>query len=148
MLYLFVWKYGSTFRGVNIHLMPREKCGKLIHYDGISSWGGNRCCGYCGSKNPHTIRGNPAFPFAVFFLGALLLVMVNPFGLSVQGYFFLCFGPLCFMLWFKALLPFYITQLRGHQMTGCQNFTLGCLSFVLLVAGIICLFFVVLIMYS
>ena len=81
-------------------------------------------------------------------VGALLLFLFDPFGLSEPGYFFLIFGPFCFMLWFKALLPFYIAQLKGHQMTGCQNFALGCLSFVLLVAGSICLFFVVLTMYN
>jgi hypothetical protein len=149
---LLEWNNESTFRtemaDENL-MLPCEKCGKLIYYDGVSFFGAKTVCEYCGSKNPHTIRGNPAFPFAVFFLGALLLVLVDPFGLSQQGYFFLFFGPFCLMLWFKALLPFYIAQFKGyHQMTGCQNFALGCLSFVLLVTGSICLFFVVLTMYN
>ena len=145
------WNNEFTFRtemaDENL-MLPCEKCGKLIYYDGVSFFGAKTVCEYCGSKNPHTIRGNPLFPFAVFFLGALLLVLVDPFGLSEEGYFFLFFGPFCFMFWFKALLPFYIAQFKGYQMTGCGNFALGCFSLVLLVAGSISLFFVVLTVYN
>jgi len=129
-------------------MLPCEKCGKLIYYDGVSLFGAKTICEYCGSKDPHTLRGNPLFPFAVFFLGAILLVLVDPFGLSEPGYFFLFFGPFCFMFWFKALLPFYIAQLKGYQMTGCQNFALGCLSLVVLVAGSLSLFLLMLTWYD
>ena len=118
--------------------LPCEKCGKPIDYDGVSAAGANTVCQYCGSKNPHTLRGNPLLPFLFFFIGALAFALINPIGLSEDAMFFGCFGVFCLLLWSKLFLPYHIAKLKG-QVPGVQ--AMGCFSFIILGFAGISLFF-------
>tara|TARA_Y100000588_G_scaffold204848_1_gene218642 strand:- start:240 stop:953 length:714 start_codon:yes stop_codon:yes gene_type:complete len=118
--------------------LPCEKCGKLIDYDGVSAAGANTVCEHCGSKKPHTLRGNPLLPFLFFFIGALAFALINPIGLSEDAMFLGCFGVFCLLLWSKVFLPYHIAKLK-RQVPGVK--AMGCFSFLILGFAGISLFF-------
>ena len=109
--------------------LPCENCGKLIDYDGVSATGANTVCEHCGSKNPHTLRGNPLLPFLFFFIGVLTFGLINPFNWSDDALFFGAFGSFCLLIWLKLFLPGHIAQLKGQTHGSCA---VGCFSFLLL----------------
>ena len=65
-----------------VKMLPCERCGELILYDGIKEFGADTYCEFCGSESPHTLLGNPATPFFFLFLGTLVFALVNPFGMK------------------------------------------------------------------
>ena len=109
--------------------LPCENCGKLIDYDGVSAAGANTVCEHCGSKNPHTLRGNPLLPFLFFFIGVLTFGLINPFNWSDDALFFGAFGSFCLLIWLTLFLPGHIAQLKGQTHGSCA---VGCFSFLLL----------------
>ena len=109
--------------------LPCEKCGKPIDYDGVSAAGANTVCEHCGSKNPHTLRGNPLLPFLFFFIGALAFGLINPYNWSDDALFFGAFGSFCLLIWLKLFLPGHVAQLKG-QTHG--SYAVGCFSVFLL----------------
>lgn len=89
--------------------MPCEKCGKLTAYDGTI--GANAPCEHCGTPRPHTMTGStgkPLLPFLIFFAGAFVFTLVNPWHLDEDQLFFVCFGIFCLMFLFLGVLPVVI----------------------------------------
>ena len=46
-----------------VKMLPCERCGELILYDGIKEFGADTYCEFCGSESPHTLLGNPVYAF-------------------------------------------------------------------------------------
>ncbi len=123
-----------------VKMLPCERCGELILYDGIKEFGVDTYCEFCGSESPHTLLGNPATPFFFLFLGAIVFALVNPFGMKEAQIFFMAFGQFCLLLWFKILRPIHIALLKADNPPGCAIFFYGCFSWGALGLGILSLF--------
>ena len=120
-------------------MLPCERCGELILFDGIKECGADTYCEFCGSESPHTLMGNPATPFFFLFLGTLVFALVNPFGMKEAQIFFMAFGQFCLLLWFKILRPMHIALLKADNPPGCTIFFFGCFSWGALGLGILSL---------
>ena len=108
--------------------LPCENCGKLIDYDGVSAAGANTVCKYCGSKNPHTMRGNPLLPFLFFFLGWIVFALIDPFHWGDETMFFCAFGSFCLMIWLTIFFPILSGKKKEYRsdLKGCASlFLLG-----------------------
>ena len=129
----------TFFVDSEIKMLPCERCGELILYDGIKEFGADTYCEFCGSESPHTLLGNPATPFFFLFLGTLVFALVNPFGMKEAQIFFMAFGQFCLLLWFKILRPIHIALLKADNPPGCAIFFYGCFSWGALGLGILSL---------
>ena len=86
--------------------LPCEKCGKMTAYDGLV--GSLPPCEHCGAQTPHTMTGSTGcwgMPFLVFFVGAFLMVLIDPFGMG-EGAIIILF-PIFFLM-FLALFSLFI----------------------------------------
>ena len=61
-----------------VKMLPCERCGELILYDGIKEFGADTYCEFCGSESPHTLLGIPQRLSFSCFLGLLYLPWSTP----------------------------------------------------------------------
>lgn len=112
-----------------------EKCGKLIDYDGVSSLGAKTICESCGSKNPHTLRGNPLLLFLLILVGGLAFALINPFDWSEDTMTLAGCGLFIMLFWCKVFLPYHIAQLKGQMRWSALGWSGVCFSFILFGIG-------------
>lgn len=115
--------------------LPCENCGKPIPYDGVSSMGADTVCEHCGSKKPHTLRGNPLLPFLFFFLGWIVFALIDPFHWGDETMFYCAFGSFCLLIWLTIFFPI----LSGKKKE-CRSDLKGCVSLLLLGFGALSFF--------
>ena len=92
--------------------LPCEKCGKMTAYDGVIET--NPPCEHCGTPRPHTMTGSTGYcslVFMIFFVGALLMVLIDPFGIGEGA--IVIFVPI-FLLMF--LILFLRVVIVGRKM--------------------------------
>jgi hypothetical protein len=114
--------------------LPCENCGKPIPYDGVSSMGADAVCEHCGSKKPHTLRGNPLLPFLFFFLGWIAFALIDPCHWGDETMFFCAFGSFCLLIWLTIFFPILSGKKKEYRsdLKGCASLFLlafGALSF-------------------
>ena len=63
--------------------LPCEKCGEMTAYNGVI--GTDLPCEHCETPRPHTMTGPTGYGgrvFIIFFVVALLMVLIDPFGMG------------------------------------------------------------------
>ena len=125
--------------------LPCRKCGKLTRYDGVGILGATTVCKHCGSKKPHTLRGNPLFPYFLLFVGLLVFFLINPFDWDDDTSTFFLIASVFLFVWYKLFWPIHLFAWKSKRSKAKDEEEIkiprgwGCLSYGLLFFGLLSL---------
>ena len=125
--------------------LPCRKCGEFTRYDGVGILGATTVCKHCGCKKPHTLRGNPLFPYFLLFVGLLVFFLINPFDWDDDTSTFFLIASVFLFVWYKLFWPIHLFAWKSKRSKSKdeEEFKIprgwGCLSFGLLFFGLLAL---------
>ena len=125
--------------------LPCRKCGKLTRYDGVGILGATTVCKHCGCKKPHTLRGNPLFPYFLLFVGLLVFFLINPFDWDDDTSTFFLIASVFLFVWYKLFWPIHLFAWKSKRSKAKDEEEIkiprgwGCLSYGLLFFGLLSL---------
>ena len=125
--------------------LPCRKCGKLTRYDGVGILGATTVCKHCGCKKPHTLRGNPLFPYFVLLISLALFMLINPFYWDDDTSTFFLTASVFLFVWYKLFWPIHLFAWKSKRSKSKDEEGIkiprgwGCLSYGLLFFGLLSL---------
>ncbi|MDC0157972.1 hypothetical protein OAK38_09430 [Verrucomicrobia bacterium] len=125
--------------------LPCRKCGKLTRYDGVGILGATTVCKHCGCKKPHTLKGNPLFPYFLLFVGLLVFFLINPFDWDDDTSTFFLIASVFLFVWYKLFWPIHLFAWKSKRSKSKDEEEIkiprgwGCLSYGLLFFGLLSL---------
>ena len=125
--------------------LPCRKCGEFTRYDGVGILGATTVCKHCGCKKPHTLRGNPLFPYFLLFVGLLVFFLINPFDWDDDTSTFFLIASVFLFVWYKLFWPIHLFAWKSKRSKSKDEEEIkiprgwGCLSYGLLFFGLLSL---------